>query len=186
MTATIGAGVSLNGIYDEDAQFTYLLASATTIDDIGKAVTVDTSAANKVKLAVAGDRILGRLETFEDRTVEGIKVGAVSTGGILQFPIADSVTVNVGDLLVGGLDAATVGGCVKTMTLTHVAAATAAALTTAGGNTYADAATKVTIDAVALDIVTKVNAAIDALVAKAGVRWQAIEVQATYVVAQQI
>lgn len=66
------------GYHFEDAAFTYLISGSVTADDVGKAVALDTSAANTVKLTSDNDVIFGRLETFEDRSVLGIKVGAVS------------------------------------------------------------------------------------------------------------
>lgn len=66
------------GFHFEDAAFTYLISGTVTADDVGKAVAQDTTAANTVKLAGDNDVIFGRLETFEDRVVLGVKVGAVS------------------------------------------------------------------------------------------------------------
>lgn len=77
MVQTLNQVVS-HGFSFEDAAFTYLVSGAVTAADVGKAVTLDTTATNTVKLAGDNDFIFGRLETFEDRIVLGIKVGAVS------------------------------------------------------------------------------------------------------------
>lgn len=61
-----------------DFMFTYLVSGTVTAADVGKAVALDTTVANTVKLAGDNDIIFGRLEAYEDRTVLGIKVGTVS------------------------------------------------------------------------------------------------------------
>lgn len=100
MTA-IGAGVSLQGIFIEPWMLTFNLAVGTVLADVGKAVTLDPTGANKVKLAGDGDNIIGRLETVEDRTIEGILVGTVSLQGALKLPKKTGETVNVGDQVQG-------------------------------------------------------------------------------------
>jgi len=62
----------------EPFKFTYYVSGSVTADDVGKAVALDTTAANTVKLAGDNDIIFGRLETFEDRAVLGVKVGTVA------------------------------------------------------------------------------------------------------------
>jgi hypothetical protein len=69
--------VRLDGFDFQDSQFTVLLHAGITTDDIGKAVSQDTSAANTVKLAGDGDEIIGQLLQVEARTVEGHLVGTV-------------------------------------------------------------------------------------------------------------
>lgn len=59
-------------------KFTYLLSGTVTEADVGKAVSLDTTVANTVKLAVADEIIFGRLEAYESRTVLGMVVGTVS------------------------------------------------------------------------------------------------------------
>lgn len=75
---------------------TFRLAAGITSADTGKAVSLDTSAANTVKLAGDGDTIIGYLETYEDR-----QVGAVALNFTEKLPIATSATVAVGDTVVG-------------------------------------------------------------------------------------
>ena len=87
----------------EDFTFTYYLATGITAADVGKAMTLDTSGTNKMKLALAGDPIFGRLETYENRTQEGVVVGAVSRKFRSKLPTTG--TVAIGDNLVGSATA---------------------------------------------------------------------------------
>ena len=93
--------VSLRGFHFEDSHLTFVLAADITAADVGKAVSIDTSAANKVKLAAADDVIVGRLATVEDRKVEGQLVGAVALRFSNELPIAAAQVVAVGDTVVG-------------------------------------------------------------------------------------
>lgn len=105
MTAIIGSGgVRLKGIPQNDFMFTFLLDASITAADIGKPVAVGT-VANTVILATTGSKILGKLATFEDRTVEGIKVGTVETKGGFDFPVLAADTLAIGDSVVGGASA---------------------------------------------------------------------------------
>lgn len=102
MSANIGSGgVSLRGIPQEDFMFTFLLDAAITVADIGKPVAMGT-VANTVILATTGSLILGKLVSFEDRTIEGLKVGTVETKGGFDFPVLAADTVAIGDSVVGG------------------------------------------------------------------------------------
>lgn len=102
MAIPIGAGVTLNNIHQENFMYTFKVSGNVTTSDVGKAVSLDTTAANTVKLAGDGDPIFGRLEVYEDRVQEGIKVGTVSTKGGLKFPLAANANVSIGTYLVGG------------------------------------------------------------------------------------
>jgi len=84
--ASIGAGVSHNGFFMEDWMLPWNLKAGIVAADVGKAVTIDTSAARTVKLAGNGDVIIGRLEIVEDRAVEGILVGTVAHKGAFKLP----------------------------------------------------------------------------------------------------
>lgn len=119
MAGNIGV-VSLNALHHEDAQYTFLVSGTVTTADIGKAVTIDSAAANTVKLAGDNDVILGRLESFEDRTAEGIKVGAVSCEGAMKFLVNEDAvasptdeTPTVGDYICGGTTDASAKGYVQ-------------------------------------------------------------------------
>lgn len=93
------------GFSFEDYKFTYFVSGSPTSADVGKAVSQDTTAASTVKLAADGDTIFGRLETFEDRSVLGVKVGTVARKIKDILPIKSGLTglnaVAVGDTVVG-------------------------------------------------------------------------------------
>lgn len=93
--------VSLRGFYFEDSLLTFNLTAGMDSDDVGKAVSLSTAAANTVKLAGDGDHIVGRLQSVEDRTVEGTLVGAVELRFANTLPIKTGETVAVGDTVVG-------------------------------------------------------------------------------------
>lgn len=107
--ATIGVGVSLRGIEHEEFHYPFNLASAVTADDVGKPVTLDTTAANTVKVAGDGDVIVGKLVTYENRAIEGVKVGTVALKGGFKF--AKSGTIAVGASVQG----AATSGAVKAL-----------------------------------------------------------------------
>lgn len=88
--ASIGK-VSLKGLTAEDFQYTFLMANGVTIEHAGMAAMAMSNVANTAKLAQDGELILGRLDVFEDRVVEGIKVGTVSLKGGTQFLVSDTV-----------------------------------------------------------------------------------------------
>ncbi|MFN4091624.1 MAG: hypothetical protein ACK4FG_01855 [Brevundimonas sp.] len=93
--------VALYGYDFPDFQLTCALNSAIVAADVGKALAQDTAGANRVKLAGEGDEIIGYLMTFEDRVVEGQKVGTVSFKFAQKLKIKTGETVAVGDRLVG-------------------------------------------------------------------------------------
>lgn len=93
-------GVTLKGSIP-DNNLTFVLDDAIVEADEGKLVTQDTSAANKVKLCGDGDEILGKLFRYENREVERVKVGSVIMVGGLEFPVAEGVTLAIGDKVVG-------------------------------------------------------------------------------------
>lgn len=78
---------------------TFILADEIKEEHVGLAVVQDSSAANTVKLATDGAKILGRLENVEDRKVEGIKVGAVKIIG--GMALKKSGDIAVGDMVLG-------------------------------------------------------------------------------------
>lgn len=89
----------------EDFVFTMNVSGTVTADDVGKAVALDTTATNTVKLAGADDIIYGRLETYEDRTQQAAgKVGAISRKFRAILP-TDGTAIAVGDSVCGGATA---------------------------------------------------------------------------------
>lgn len=106
--AIIGAGVTLRGQTQPESRYTFVLDAAIVVGDIGKAVAIKAGSANTVKLAAAGELVVGRLYSFEDRTVEGIKVGTVETRGGFVMTTTGVVAVGnsvVGDAIVGTVKA---------------------------------------------------------------------------------
>lgn len=101
--AGIGNAPSMRGYHFEPYQFAMTLATGITTADVGKAVSVDTSGDNKVKLAIDDSQIIGRLETVETRTQEGVLIGTVA----LHF--ADLLPVKTG---LTGAEAVVVGSTV--------------------------------------------------------------------------
>lgn len=97
--SVIGQGVTLRGFHNEAYKFTFNLAAGITAADRGKLVSLDTSAANTVKLAVDGERILGVLDTVEIRVVEGLRVGTVGMKDSVAVPTTGVVAV--GDSISG-------------------------------------------------------------------------------------
>ena len=85
--------VSLRGFHFEDAHLTVTLAAGITAADIGKAVTIDTTAPNKFKLAGADDKVFGRLEVVEDRKTDGQLVGTVAFRFSNTVPRSGAATV---------------------------------------------------------------------------------------------
>lgn len=101
--------VSLDAMFDEDCIKTFNISGGVTTADVGKAVTLDTGAANTMKIAGDGDVIIGRLETVEVRS-SSQTVGAVAMCGSFRLPIGAN-SVAVGDTLQGAT-----GGVCKKMT----------------------------------------------------------------------
>jgi hypothetical protein len=100
--AFIGSGISHRGIVQEEFNFPFNLATTIVAADVGKAVSIDTTAARTVKLAADGDVIQGWLTSYEDRTIEGGKVGTVSMKGGTDFLRASGApAVTVGAVICG-------------------------------------------------------------------------------------
>ncbi|WP_454287252.1 hypothetical protein [Rhizobium arsenicireducens] len=92
--------VSLRGFHFEAAHLTFTLTAGITAADRGKAVSFG-AAANTVKLAADGETIIGRLETVEDRKVEGQLIGTVALQFSNTLPIKAGEVVAAGDTVVG-------------------------------------------------------------------------------------
>lgn len=82
---TIGNGVTLRGIPQEDFEFTFNISGTVVAADVGKPMTLDTTADNTAKLAGDGDAIIGCLQSIENRVQEGIVVGTVAMKGCFKF-----------------------------------------------------------------------------------------------------
>ena len=98
----IGEGISHRGLTHEDFQYPFNLNVAIVAADVGKAVSIDTTAARTVKLAADGDVIIGELATVEVRSIEAIRVGTVSLKGGFSFTRATAApAVTVGASICG-------------------------------------------------------------------------------------
>ena len=96
MPAVIGFGVTLQGFEADDFSYTWNLNSAVLVADLGKPMTLDTSADNTIKVAGDGDTIIGGLLTFEDRLNEGIKVGTLKRKGTFVWDYTTAPARGVG------------------------------------------------------------------------------------------
>ncbi len=103
MARNIGAGITFDEIVHEDSQYPfYVSGTINRAADIGKAVAIDATAPYTVKLAGDGDKVLGKLASYEDRVNEGIKVGTVSVAGGFALPRANAnIVINVGEFVQG-------------------------------------------------------------------------------------
>jgi hypothetical protein len=104
--SVIGAGVSLKNLHNEAWMFTFNLKAGIVAADIGKAVAIDSAADNTVKLVGDGDVVFGRLETVENRVVEGVLVGTIAIKGGYTLPYTGSPVV--GSALKGSATAGSV------------------------------------------------------------------------------
>ena len=110
----VGAFVntSVAGIENDDDFYPFNITGTVALPgDIGKAVSIDITAPNSVKLCASGDIIVGQLKTFEIRAMEGIQTCAVMTEGGLVFPYdttGGSVVPAIGDSVQGGVIPGTV------------------------------------------------------------------------------
>lgn len=91
-----GGGISFVGIPHSEFRRTAYLAAGITSADVGKPVTLDTSANNTFKLAGADDIIYGNLKVVENRVQEGILVGTVEFKGGFQWPKSGVIAVGNG------------------------------------------------------------------------------------------
>lgn len=98
------SGISHEGVNNSEP-FPYFLNVATVEADIGKAVSIDTSAAYTVKLAADGDVIHGVLASWENRVVEGYLAGAVFLEGGFAFKRSAGGTVVTPGLVLCGAGA---------------------------------------------------------------------------------
>lgn len=92
-------GISLVGIPHSEFRRTVHLAAGIVAADVGKPVTLDTTADNTFKLAGANDVVYGNLKVVENRVQEGILVGTVEFKG--GFTWTKSGVVARGDGVVG-------------------------------------------------------------------------------------
>ncbi len=92
-------GISPVGIPHSEFRYTVYLAAGIVAADVGKPVTLDTTADNTFKLAGADDVVYGNLKVVENRVQESILVGTVEFKG--GFTWTKSGVVARGDGVVG-------------------------------------------------------------------------------------
>jgi hypothetical protein len=96
MTSPFHNIVRLFSIKNEDANRTWNISGAVSKADEGKAVTLDLTQPNTVKLAGDGDPVHGRLEVYEDRGVCTVQHQFTD-----KIPKAAATVVAIGDSVVG-------------------------------------------------------------------------------------
>ena len=99
--AIIGAGITLQGLVPQVFAWAWNVTGAVTQANVGELVAQDTAAANSVKRLGDGDAPIGVLATFEDRVIEGIKVGTVNHKGGFQVKFTGALAI--GDSVVGSI-----------------------------------------------------------------------------------
>jgi hypothetical protein len=107
MSTPFHTTVDLAGTHFSDFHLTMNISGSglTYASVVGKPLALDTTAANTVKIAGNGDRIVGYARTFEDRINEGTKLVTVETKFIMNFPVTAADALAVGDTAVGGTNA---------------------------------------------------------------------------------
>lgn len=103
MAGIIGQGVTLVGLVPQVFAWTWNVSGVVAQANVGELVTQDLTADNTVKLLGDGDAPLGQLITYEDRKLEGIKVGTVNLKG--GFRVATTGVVVKGGSVVGSATA---------------------------------------------------------------------------------
>lgn len=113
MTAIVGEGVTLRGIYDADSAATWNLSgiasAAAAAAAVSKAMSQDLTVANTAELCAHDTVILGNLLSAEYRVQEGITVGAVCREGFFVWEYTGDDPV-LGQGVVGGATAGKVAG----------------------------------------------------------------------------
>jgi hypothetical protein len=113
MSGLIGQGVTLRGFYDDNWSLTFNITGVVNrATDMGKLMSLDTTADDAAKLSVADSAPLGVLLSYEDRKQEGIKTGAVALKGGYGVPYTGALTVGasiVGSATPGVAKAAAAG-----------------------------------------------------------------------------
>jgi hypothetical protein len=99
MAGIIGAGVTLRGLIPQDMAWTWNVSGVVTFDDVGELVAQDLTAANTVKLLAVDEQPIGMLASYEDRKIEGIKIGTVDHKG--GFKVTYTGALAIGDSVCG-------------------------------------------------------------------------------------
>ncbi len=81
MSGLIGQGVSLVGVVPQAFAWVWNVSGTVNQDDVGELVAQDITVDNTVKLLGDGDAPIGLLASYENRVIEGIKIGTVDHKG---------------------------------------------------------------------------------------------------------
>lgn len=106
MAGIIGQGVSLIGLVPQVFAWTWNVSGVVVATDVGSLVAQDVTADNTVKLLGAGDSPIGLLASYEDRKIEGIKIGTVDHKGGFSIPYTGALAK--GNSVVGSATPGTV------------------------------------------------------------------------------
>lgn len=98
----IGEGITHRGLVPDEFNIGWNIAAGVVAADVGKAMSIDTTAPRTAKLAADGEVIIGTLSTLEIRAIEGLRVGTLSMKGGLGFTrAAGAPAVTPGSILCG-------------------------------------------------------------------------------------
>lgn len=106
MAGLIGQGITLRGLVPQVFAWGWNVSGVVAQSNVGELVAQDLTAANTVKLLAADDAPIGVLASYEDRKIEGIKVGTVDHKG--GFGVKYTGTLAIGDSVVGSATAGAV------------------------------------------------------------------------------
>lgn len=101
MTTPFHLGVDLAGIYDAESHLTFAISGTVTTADVGKPASLDTTANSTVKIAAAGDEIIGVIRAIEVRSQEGTQLATVCTKYSANYTLKSGDAAAVGDTVVG-------------------------------------------------------------------------------------
>lgn len=105
-----GGITSHRGIRVEDLAGTFYLNDTLTKEHVGAPVALDPSANFTVGLAGDDAEILGVLQSFEDRVLEGVKTGSVNPLISFKFPYTGTAPVPGNRVVGAGEGAVKVAG----------------------------------------------------------------------------
>lgn len=109
MAGIIGQGVSLVGLVPQNFAWTCNVSGVVTAANVGELVTQDITADDAVKLLADGDIPIGLLGSYENRIIEGIKIGTVNFKGGFQVKYTGALVKGnsvVGSAVAGSVKAA--------------------------------------------------------------------------------
>jgi hypothetical protein len=115
MTSPFHKIVRLFSIKNEQSNRTWNISGTVSKADEGKALALDTTAQNTVKLAGDGDTIIGRMEIYEDRGVCTMQHHFTE-----KLPKDAATVIAIGDTVVGAGGGLVKAGATKAAALNYV------------------------------------------------------------------